>query len=156
MEFDYEINLLSNDFIADYPTKSFPELMHKQGRPYNCLLIEMHDGYFICIPFRSNINHNNAYFFKRTKRSRVSKSGLDYSKIVIIKESKYLDSKKAIVDSDEYTETVHNITKIAREVVEFVDKYIAHISGKKILDKREFERKYKYSTLKYFHRELGL
>lgn len=156
MNFDYEINLLSKKFIDDYPASSFPELMHKQCRPYNCLLIETHDGYFICVPFRSNINHNNAYFFKRTKRSKISKSGLDYSKLLIIKDNKYFDSKKAIVDNDEYAETIKNINKIVREVLDFVDKYVAHISGKKVLDKREFERKYKFSTLKYFHEELGV
>lgn len=156
MELVFEVYLLSDKFIKDYPLSDYPELMYKQGRPYNCLLIDSHDGYFICIPFRSNINHPNAYMFKRTKRSKFTKSGLYYSKVLIISETAYFDSKKAVVDDDEYTETVQNIDKIASEILIYVDKYIAHISGEKVLNNREFERKYKFSTLKYFHRELGI
>ena len=156
MELVFEVYLLSDKFIKDYPLSDYPELMYKQGRPYNCLLIDSHDGYFICIPFRSNINHSNAYMFKRTKRSKITKSGLDYSKALIISETEYFDSKKAVVDDDEYTETVQNINKIANDVLRYVDNYVAHIVGEKILNNREFDRKYKFSTLKYFHRELGI
>lgn len=56
MEYDFEIYRLSAKFIADYPTTKYPELMYKNARPYNCLLLESHDNYFICIPFRSHIN----------------------------------------------------------------------------------------------------
>lgn len=156
MELVFEVYLLSDKFIKDYPLSDYPELMYKQGRPYNCLLIDSHDGYFICIPFRSNINHSNAYMFKRTKRSKITKSGLDYSKALIISKTAYFDSKKAVVDDDEYTETVQNINKIANDVLRYVDNYVAHIVGEKILNNREFDRKYKFSTLKYFHRELGI
>ena len=83
MEYDFEIYQLSSKFFADYPETQFPELMHKFGRPYSCLLIDSHDGYFICIPFRSSIGHKNSFMFKNTQRSQRTKSGLDYSKIVI-------------------------------------------------------------------------
>ena len=156
MELVFEVYLLSDKFIKDYPLSDYPELMYKQGRPYNCLLIDSHDGYFICVPFRSNINHSNAYMFKRTKRSKITKSGLDYSKALIISKTAYFDSKKAVVDDDEYTETVQNINKIANDVLRYVDNYVAHIVGEKILNNREFDRKYKFSTLKYFHLELGI
>ena len=156
MEVAFDVYLLSERFIKDYPLNEYSELMYKQGRPYNCLLIDSHNNYFICVPFRSNINHSNAYMFKNTKRSRMTKSGLDYSKSLIITKHDYFDSMKAIVDADEYTETVQNINKIAKEVLKYVDRYIMHVSKKNILNDREFERKYKFSTLKYFHSELGL
>lgn len=48
-EFGFQAHLLSAKFIADYPLSSYPELMYKQGRPYTCLLIETHEGYFLCV-----------------------------------------------------------------------------------------------------------
>jgi hypothetical protein len=156
MEYVYDIYLLSSDFINNYPLSDYPELMYKQSRPYNCLLIDTHDDYFICIPFRTSINHKNAYHFKNSKRSRKSKSGLDYSKIVIIKESSYISSSKAIIDHDEYIETMQNINRITLEALNYVDKYILHIKGLSILHDKEFNRLYRFSTLKYFHKELGI
>lgn len=63
MEFDVKIYQLSSDFQKDYPTGRYPELMCKKGRPYSCLLVDLHQDYFICIPYRSSIQHNNAFLF---------------------------------------------------------------------------------------------
>ena len=92
MDYDQQVYLLSRDFITDYPLSTHPELMYKNGRPYSCLLIQTHDDYFICVPFRSSISHHNCYHFTSTVRSKRTKSGLDYSKIVIITDGKYIDS----------------------------------------------------------------
>ena len=62
-EYNFQVYLLSQKFTTDYPLSQYPELMYKQGRPYTCLLIETHDNYFLCVPFRSSINHKNAYHF---------------------------------------------------------------------------------------------
>lgn len=78
MEHVSDLGCLTNAFISDYPSSQYPELMYKQGRPYNCLLIDTHEDYFICLPFRSHINHPNAFMFKNTKRSIMNKSGIDY------------------------------------------------------------------------------
>ena len=157
MDFDHTIYLLSSDFITDYPPTKYPELMHKQGRPYTCLLIDSHDGYFICVPFRSSIHHKNAFLFKSTLRSRRTSSGLDYTKMVLIEDSRYIDSSHpAIVDSDEYHELLLHLPQIVSEVIEYVDCYVNHINGKSPLHPREFLRKYQYSTLAYFHDILGL
>ena len=61
MKYSSELLLLSSKFIQDYPPDTYPELMYKHGRPYACLLIESHDDYFICVPFRSSIGHKNAF-----------------------------------------------------------------------------------------------
>lgn len=42
------------------------------------------------------------------------------------------------------------------ELSQYIDTYIFHVKGKKILSSNGYERKYKYSTLKYFHNELGI
>lgn len=151
MEYDLDITLLSNDFLKKYPKNLYPEILHKPGRPYSCLLLEYYDEFFICVPFRSHINHKNAYLFKNSARSRKSSSGLDYSKSVIIKDIKYLDNSPAIVDKDEYKEMVSHIARITHEVCNYVSGYINHVNKTKVLHNKEFHRKYAYSTLKYFH-----
>lgn len=61
MEYDIDICSLSQKFYAEYPQAEYPELMRKEARPYTCLIIESHEGYLICIPFHSNIQHKNAF-----------------------------------------------------------------------------------------------
>ena len=156
MDYDVDVYLLSQRFHTDYPAALYPEIMHKQGRPYNCLLIDSHAGYFICVPFRSYINHSNAYMFKNSQRALYCRSGLDYSKAVMIADTKYFDSGKAIVDQDEYNEAMRNMNTIVQEVLSYVDTYIGHISGAAPIHQRQFQRKYQFSTLKYFHDVLGL
>ena len=156
MIYDKQIYLLSEAFRRRYHTDDYPEMMSKAGRPYNCLLIDSHDDYFICVPYRSSISHKNAYHFKKSKRSRESRSGLDYSKIVIIRDSSYLSSENAIIDNDEYNETIENMDKIVGEVLKYVDTYKLHVKGVMKIHEKDFVRAYKFSTLKYFHNELGL
>lgn len=157
MEFDSYLYLLSSKFMQDYPISSYPELMYKQGRPYTCLLIDSHEDYFICVPFRSGIRHKNSFLFSDTKRSKRINSGLDYSKIVIIKEPGYLDSTTAaIVDQDEYNEMIKNLPTIVREVNNYVDTYIGHTNGTALLHPKEFTRKYQFSTLPYFRNIMGI
>ena len=84
-------------------------------------------------------------------------SGLDYSKIVIIKKSEYIGITDAIVDKDEFNETRDNIEYIKNDAQQYIDDYVNYLLIKsKKYDKREFERIYKYSTLQYFHNELGI
>jgi hypothetical protein len=156
-EFDSQVYLMSPQFITDYPLSSYPELMYKQGRPYTCLLIETHDDYFLCVPFRSSINHRNAYHFTGTQRSLKSRSGLDYSKTVVIKNGDYIDSATpAIVDQDEYSEMMKNLPAIVQQVLDYVNAYIGHKNGTAPLHPREYARRYGFSTLPYFDSILGL
>ena len=156
-EYDSQVYLLSSQFMKDYPLSSYPELMYKQGRPYACLLIETHDDYFICVPFRSSIHHKNAYLFTDTARSQRTQSGLDYSKIVVISDNTYIDSvTPAIVDSDEYGEMMRNLPRIIGEVLTYTNTYINHKNGTSPLHEREYNRKYRFSTLPYFDKILGL
>lgn len=82
---------------------------------------------------------------------------MDYSKIVIIKKSEYIGTTDAIVDKDEFNETRKNIKYIKNAAQQYIDNYVNYLLGKSIkYDKKEFERIYKYSTLQYFHNELGV
>ena len=63
----------------------------------------------------------------------------------------------AIVDKDEYNETKKNIKFIKADSQRYIDDYVNFIKKKPTkYDTKEFDRKYKYSTLKYFHRQLGI
>ncbi len=157
---DLETNrvyLLSKKFISQYPQSKYPELMQKDRRPYICLIIETISGVWICVPFRSKISHKNAYLFKNSVRSINKRSGLDYSKLSIIQDIEYIDQdNQAIVDNDEYDETVKNLQRIRSEVEDYIETYKRHITGEKILHPKQYDRLYGYSTLQYFHNELGI
>ena len=149
--FDYQILKLTDAFYNTYPKEEYPELLLKSGRSYNCLLIESHYGYF-----RTNIRHKNAFLFTNTKRSKKYASGLDYSKIIIINEPKYIESKSSIIDKDEFLKTKKYITTIKNQAIKYVDTYVNHCNGICVLDEEEFQRKYQMSTLPYFHKQLGI
>lgn len=132
--------------------------MLKDKRPYGCLLIKTHNDYYICVPFRSHIHHKNAFLFKNTERSKTDSSGLDYSKTVLIRSEdydKYL-IENAVVDTDEYKAVRMNIYKIEKQISKYIEGYVKAVSDFENADKKSFERKYKYSTLKYFHDILGI
>lgn len=156
MKFSLDIYQLSAKFMADYPISKYPELMYKQGRPYSCLLLDTHSDYLICVPYRSSIRHKNAFLFVGTQRSRKMQSGLDYTKIVLIRDRGYLDPVKAVVDQDEYRETIVHIQTIVKEVLNYVDTYIGHLAGTSQIHRREYERRYRFSTLPYFHDIMGI
>lgn len=156
MKYKFKVSKLSQKFMEDYPKNQYKELMLKNKRPYSCLLIDTHKDYFICIPFRSSIQHNNAYIFKNTNRSKITRSGLDYSKVVLIKDTTYFETDGVVVDNDEYKVVARNIEIIIKQITNYIDTYVNHIKGVAPLHIRGFERKYKYSTLSYFHNILGL
>lgn len=155
-ENDFQILRLSDLFYNVYPNSEFKEVMIKRQRAYNCLLFQTHYEYFICIPYRTEIIHNNAFRFKKSARSRKHKSGLDYSKIIIISNTDYLDKENALIDKDEFIETMINLDKIKREALQFVEDYINHMKGNRQLHSAEFRRRYQFTTLQYFHKELGI
>ena len=111
-ENDCHILRLTDEFYHAYPNPPYKEILKKKHRAYNCLLFQSHYDYFICIPYRTEIRHPYAFHFTTTVRSKVHKSGLDYSKIVIIAKTDYIDSTDAIIDKDEFNETMVNLERI--------------------------------------------
>ena len=76
------------------------------------------------------------------------KSGLDYSKIVIVQKKEYLENFDAVVDRDEYKETRDNIEYIRKDAQAYIDDYVNQISGNlQKYDEKEFQRINNYSTL---------
>lgn len=119
-------------------------------------MIQTRYDYFVCIPYRSEIHHKYAFKFHNTKRSKKHNSGLDYSKIVIIKNHDFISSESAMIDRDEYMKTKKFISKIVKESLQYIDEYVSHMNNKVILSQKDFNRKYGMSTLRYFHKELNI
>ena len=154
-EFTYRVLQLTECFYSAYPNPPYREILKKKHRAYNCLFVSV-NNYILCIPYRSNILHPYAYHFTSSKRAKLSKSGLDYTKIVIIQNQDYISKCDAIIDNDEYRETVVNIDRIVREACQFVNDYVLHVKGEFLLHPKEFNRRYEYSSLVYFHDVLGI
>lgn len=154
--YEYYILRLADAFYCAYPNPPYSEILNKKRRAYSCLLLLPQPQYYICIPYRTEISHPYAFHFQKSKRSRSHRSGLDHTKLVIIQNLDYLEKKQAVIDHDEYVETINNIDKIVRDAVRFIDEYCGYITGKNCLHKSEYERRYQFSPLKYFHQELGI
>lgn len=150
MEYAVAIYCLSEKFFTDYPYRRYPEIAVKKSRPYSCLLLEYMDDTFICIPFRSHIRHPYAYHFRTSLRSLKNSSGLDYTKTILLRDTSYLDDRPALVDQDEYRETMKNLPRIIREITNYLTDYQDHINQTRLLHPREFQRRYGRSTLPYF------
>lgn len=143
---------LSSLFYADYPYTKYPEIALKQDRPYSCLIIESMEGLFICIPFRSHVKHRYAYHFQTSRRSKKTLSGLDYTKVALIKNRDYIDDTvRAVVDQDEHKEVFQNLQRIAREVCRYISDYKDDLNGVVKLHPKEWQRRYGMSTLPYFN-----
>ncbi len=152
MEYPADIYSLSSQFYTDYPHRQYPEILVKKDRPYSCLLIAYMEDLFICIPFRSHVQHKYAYHFKTSARSLRCQSGLDYTKSVLIRNPDYLDSAApAVVDQDEYREAMLHLPRIIREVYAYISDYKDDLNGIKKLHPREWQRRYGRSTLPYFN-----
>ena len=77
--------------------------------------------------------------------------------MVIIQDHEYLENFDAVVDQDEYKETRDNIKYIKKDAQKYIDNYVNQICGcSKKYSEKEFQRIYQFSTLQYFHAELGI
>ena len=147
----YKLNYLTEDFYNKYNSDSYPEIENKVNRPYIVMLIQI-EGNTFAIPFRTNIKHNNCYKFENSSRPTESVTGLDYSKAVVVNDKRYIGVPARINDM-EYTELDTNYHIIIKRFTTFVKGYIKYANG----TLNEFQaKKYKYTTLKYFHNELGI
>ncbi len=150
---NYEIRLLSPQFYIDYNVAKYPEMEDKEFRPFLVLLVKIENNTF-AIPFRTNIKHKYCYKFSNSNRNTLTSTALDYSKAVIVNDTRYIGDS-ATIDQKEFVELSSKSIFIINKFKNFVLKY------KKIMLEPakypyEFDALSKYSTLKYFHNELGL
>lgn len=151
-----DIYHLSETFYNDYPKERYPELLEKSDRPYSIALFEYTNDYLVGVPFRSYMRHKIGFRLYESVLSNGRMPGLDYSKIVIINKENYINPEVALINEHEMTIFQQNIATISEEVQKYVVDYVNYMNGEITMHKRYFERKYQYSTLKYFHNELHI
>lgn len=122
---EYEIKQLSEKFYLDYSQLKFPEILHKEDRPYVVFVIKINDNTFV-VPFRSNITHKQSYRFRNTNKQTNSNTGLDFSKAVIVNKEEYLGNRTNI-DSAEYIELENKIKFIKQKFKVYINNYIKKV-----------------------------
>lgn len=147
---NYQLNYLSEKFYNDYPTCLFPEIESKNDRPYMVMLIRISDNLF-AIPFRTNVKHKFSYKFSH-KNKQGTQPGLDFTKAIVIKDNSYIGIP-ARVNDFQYKELDIHSHFIISKFTTYIQDYIKLSQG---LLPVEREKDFRYSTLKYFHKELGL
>ncbi len=147
----YKLNYLSNEFYKKYDSVNYPEIENKIERPYMVILVVI-DGNTFAIPFRTNIRHSYCYKFRNSQRTTQSVTGLDYTKAVIINDPSYI-GKVARIDDSEYTELSNKYFFIISQFERYLSKYIEYVNGANTYSN---SKKFQYTTLKYFHKELNI
>ncbi len=147
----YELHYLSEKFYDKYNEAEYPEILHKDKRPYMILLIKIENNTF-GLPLRTNIAHSSCYKFEYTSRPTDSITGIDFSKAVVITDEEYIGGE-AEMDNKEYVELNDRINFIISKFRTYIRGYYLYAAGK--ADQYQAKR-YKYTTLKYFNKELGI
>ena len=79
-------------------------------------------------------------------------TGIDFSKAVIVNNSEYIGDS-AEMDNKEYVELNDRISFIISKFCTYIRGYQTYSAGKE----NEYQaKKYRDTTLKYFHKELGI
>ena len=124
----YELHYLSAEFYNKYNSVDYPEIEQKIQRPYIVLLIKVDDNTF-ALPLRTNIKHSSCYTFSYSSRPTDSVTGIDFSKAVIVNESRYI-GETAEIDNKEYVELNDRIAFIISKFSTYIRGYYSYVSGK--------------------------
>ena len=141
-----QLKFLTGQYYIDYAHCS--EMEQKPKRPYAIVLVRAM-GYDFAVPFRSNIKHDHAFWTDRSNRC-----GLDFSKAMIVDVGKHVQlGSKPVIRKIEYKALIGKDTEVENGLARYIQTYKnavarpGHPRNRMILQ---------YSTLKYFHHELGL
>ena len=147
----FELHYLSKNFYEKYNADAYPEIEYKKQRPYIVLLIQV-DGNTFALPLRTNIKHSSCYKFRYSSRPTESITGIDFSKAVIVNDETYIGDV-AEMDNKEYVELSDRIVFIINKFRTYLKGYYLFVSGKA---HPQQAKQYRYTTLQYFHKELGI
>jgi protein AbiQ len=146
-----EFHRLSAVFYANFG--KCEEILNKEERPYYVLLLEL-DGLTYAIPLRSHITHPYCFI---ADNSVGQKSGLDYSKAVVITDTaRYIDPTPITIRQHEYNVYKQREYLIKKQFSSYVASYKKEIRRHMKNPKLPVSALCRYASLKYFHHELGL
>ena len=148
-EFQMDIKKLDVSFYQQ--NEGLKETLFKPGeggdqRGYAIVLINV-NGLTFGIPLRSHMKHKHGF-------STNDEKALDYTKALIIHDPQHISGTFRI-PHDEFVLIQESKAQILQEFEEYVGGYIHMIktASPEAISKR---LKYKFSTLKNYHKELGL
>ena len=129
------------------------EILTKDKRPYYVFLLDI-DGLTYAIPLRSHIKHHYCYI---ADISNGQKNGLDYSKTVIITDlAKFIDPAPVTIRQHEYNVLKQQEYLIKKQFSSYLNSYKKEVLRRQKNPKLPVSSLCRYSTLKYFHKELEL
>ena len=157
MRDQFEIRYLSSQFYREHPHWKFPELLVKKKRPYICWEMPNNQGFYLCIPFRSNLHNKDSFYFLRSKMDsdKHPHPGLDFRKPVIIRANSFSD-EKPVIDSGCYRDVRKYASLIRKKAFRFINRYVDYCTCARPMSIRAMQQQIMFSTLPYFHKELNL
>jgi protein AbiQ len=138
---------LTSQFFQEYNNTDYPEIEQKADRPYIMIRINI-NGIDFAIPLRSGISHNNALW-----TNKPNKCGVDYSKAVIIPDASYIDGKAPHIRPDEFKALLGKDYLLKTGFEKYIEDYKEAYKNQHIDRNRTL---CKYSTLQYYHKEIGI
>ena len=137
-----EFVFLTAAFYEDHPKEKFPEMEHKQDRPYVLILVTIGANRF-AIPLRSHIAHPYAYITDKARRC-----GADYTKAVVITdEARYIDrTRKPYIRPEEFDALRGKEYRIKCGMQKYMETYRSACKSENVRD----QMLVRYSTLQYF------
>jgi protein AbiQ len=145
-----EFHRLSADFYAHFG--HCEEILKKEERPYYVLLLEL-DGLTYAIPLRSHITHPYCFIAENYIDQN---NGLDYSKTVVIDSVQYIDPSPVTIRQHEYNIYKQREFLIRKQFSSYVTSYKKEVRRRLKNPALPVSALCRYSSLKYFHQELGL
>lgn len=128
-----------------------PQILQK-NRGYGVVSITINDLIY-AIPLRSNLNHTNGFKTISIEiDGQIVWNGLDYSKALIVESDNIGTTSFNTRNQEEFDKIQENKDKIKSEFAKYVSNYI------KCVEKgtSSTDRRFKFTTLQYFHSELGI
>ncbi|MHC6204290.1 type III toxin-antitoxin system TenpIN family toxin [Breznakiellaceae bacterium SP9] len=146
-----EFHRLTSAFYAQFG--HCEEILNKDDRPYYVLVLEV-DGLTYAIPLRSHITHPFCFI---ADNSEGQKSGLDYSKAVVIADKiLYIDPTPVTIRQHEFNALKQKEFQIKQQFSSYAAAYRKEISRRLQNPDLPVSARCRYSSLKYFHKELGI
>jgi protein AbiQ len=146
-----EFHRLSTAFYAQFG--HFEEILTKETRPYYVLILEL-DGLTYAVPLRSHITHSYCFI---ADNSTGQNRGLDFSKaVVIIDSAQYIDPSPITIRQHEYNVYKQREYLIKKQFSSYVALYKKQVRRRLKNPALPVSALCRYSSLKYFDRELGL
>lgn len=121
------------------------EILTKPTRPYICLSVTI-DGVIFAIPFRHHITHKWAFL-------TYGSAGLDYSKAVVIADSRYIGAGTPTIEQREFQALKGKDALITNGMRKYLAAYKKAV---KYPNNTHYALIRSCSSLQYFHKDLNI